>query len=104
MLRDFLLKVWWRILAGVLLLLSGCVLPPSLDAQVKDTRRVLILNDVGIIASPGFAEVDRALLAGLQKSQYQIELYLETLDLILFPDDVSQRRFREEFVRKYSNR
>jgi len=49
-------------------------------------------------------EIDQALFAGLQKSPYQIELYQETLELTLFPDGVSQRRFREEFIRKYSGR
>jgi len=73
-------------------------------AQVREVRRVLILNDLGIISSPGFAEVDRAVLAGLQKSPYHIELYEESLELTLFPDEVSQRRFREGFVRKYSER
>lgn len=105
MLRDFLLKVIGdtrlrRALGGVLLF--GCILPPGVDAQLKDVRRVLILNDLGIISSPGFAEIDRAVLAGLQKSRYQIELYQESLDLTLFPDEVS--RFREGFVRKYSDR
>ena len=105
MLRDFLLKVIGdtrlrRALGGVLLF--GCMFPPSVDAQLKDVRRVLILNDLGIISSPGFAEIDRAVLAGLQESHYQIELYQESLDLTLFPDEVS--RFREGFVRKYSDR
>ena len=56
-------------------------------------------NDLGTISSPGFAEIDEALFAGLQKSPYQIELYQETLELTLFPDEVSQRRLREEFIR-----
>ena len=109
MLRDLLLqvisdrRVRRRALVG-LLLLSGCILSRSVGAQVKPTRRVLILNELGIISSPGFAEVDRAVLAGLQKSQYQVELYEESLDLSLFPDKVSQSRFRKEFVRKYSDR
>jgi|tagenome__1003787_1003787.scaffolds.fasta_scaffold20973150_1 signal transduction histidine kinase len=73
-------------------------------AQVKETRRVLILNDLGITASPGFAEIEQALWAGLKKSPYHIELYQESLELTLFPDEVHQRRFREEFIRKYSER
>jgi PAS domain S-box-containing protein len=65
---------------------------------------VVILNDLGIISSPGFAEIDQAIFAGLQKSPYQIELYHESLEITLFPDEVSQRRFREEFIQKYSDR
>src|SRR5215467_4376119 len=72
--------------------------------DLQPARRVLILNDLGIISSPGFAEIDQALFAGLQESPYKIELYQETLELTLFPDEVSQHRFREEFIRKYSGR
>jgi len=90
---------------AVVALVSTCLLfQPIADAQVREIRRVLILNDLGAISSPGFAEIDQALVAGLQKSRYQIEFYQETLELTLFPDEVSQRRFREEFIRKYSGR
>ncbi len=72
--------------------------------SVREVRRVLIINDLGIISSPGFAEVVQAVLTGLQKSPYQIELYEESLDFTLFPDRVSQDRFREEIIQKYSAR
>jgi hypothetical protein len=84
---------------GIFFLLQS----PAL-AQVKEVRRVLILNDLGIISSPGFSEVDQAVFLGLQKSPYQIELYHESLELTLFPDEASQRRFRQSFVQKYSAR
>ncbi|MGO9167770.1 MAG: ABC transporter substrate binding protein, partial [Candidatus Sulfotelmatobacter sp.] len=45
---------------------------------------------------------DQAVLAGLQKSPYRIELYEESLDFTLFPSRVSQDRFREEIIQKYS--
>lgn len=80
------------------------LLPHAAQAQVQQVRRVLILNDLGIISSPGFAEVDQAVFAGLQNSPYRIELYHESLELTLFPDQASQRQFYEEFVRKYSIR
>ena len=90
---------------AVVALLSTCFLfQVIVCAQLKETRRVLVLNDLGTVSSPGFAEIDQALFAGLQKSPYQIEFYQETLELTLFPDDVSQRRFREEFIHKYSGR
>jgi PAS domain S-box-containing protein len=73
-------------------------------AQIKPVKRVLVLNDLGIVASPGFAEIDQALYAGLQESPYKIEFYEESLELTLFPDDGPQRRFRKEFIRKYSGR
>jgi PAS domain S-box-containing protein len=65
---------------------------------------VLIINDIGVISSPGFAEIDQAVFTVLQNSPYRIELYDENLNLILFPDRVSQDRFREEFIQKYSAR
>ena len=79
--RAFLLSV----LAVALLVARSTAASP-----VGEVRRVLIVNDLGIISSPGFAEVDRAVLTGLEKSPYRIELYQESLDLTLFPDRVSQ--------------
>jgi len=84
---------------GVFLLVQAPVV-----AQVKQVRRVLILSDLGFVSSPGFAEIDQAVFATLQRSPYQIELYHESLELTLFPDEVSQRRFREGFIAKYSER
>jgi PAS domain S-box-containing protein len=95
--------------AGCTLILSviAVALLVSRSAAVspmREVRRVLIINDIGIISSPGFAEIDQAVLTGLQKSPYRIELYQESLDLILFPDRVSQGRFQEEIIQKYSAR
>jgi PAS domain S-box-containing protein len=73
-------------------------------SPMNEVRRVLIINDLGIISSPGFAEVDQAVLAGLEKSPYRIELYQESLDLTLFPAQVSEGWFRELIIRKYSDR
>ncbi len=73
-------------------------------SPMGEVRRVLIINDLGVISSPGFSEVIQAVLTGLQKSPYRIELYEESLDLTLFPDRVSQDRFREEIIQKYSAR
>jgi PAS domain S-box-containing protein len=87
------------VIAVALLVSRSTAAPP-----MREVRRVLIINDLGIISSPGFAEVDQAVLAGLQKSPYRIELYEESLDLTLFPDRVSQDRFRGEIIQKYSAR
>lgn len=85
--------------------LAVFLLPQCLAAaQVKQIRRVLILDDLGIISSPGFAEIDRAVFTGLQKSPYQIELYYESLELTMFPEEVSQLRFRQHFIQKYKDR
>jgi PAS domain S-box-containing protein len=73
-------------------------------AQVNQVRRVLIIDDLGAISSRGFAEIGQAIFLGLQKSPYQIELYQESLQVTLFPDEILQREFRKEFVQKYSGR
>src|SRR5215467_3964774 len=93
---------FWRYLC--LCLGTLLVLPCPGAAQLKQIRRVVILNDLGMISSPGYAEIDQAIQAVLQRSPYQIELYVESLEVTLFPDEVSQRRFREQFVQKYSDR
>ena len=91
--------------AAILVVFACCFLFQVIaGAQVKETRRVLILTDLGITASPGFAEVVQALWAGLQKSPYHIELYQESLELTLFPAELHQGWFRKEFIRKYSDR
>ncbi len=92
-----------RLICGVVV--AGLLFPqPGSAKPAREVQRVLIINDLGIISSPGFAEIDQAVLTGLQKSPYRIELYQESLDLILFPDRVSQDRFREEIIQKYSAR
>jgi len=89
----------------VLLLLAALLLSQlSAAAQVKTVRRVLIFNDLGTIASPGIALMDQAINAGLQDSQYQIELYSESLETTLFSDEVSQRQLRDWYIRKYEGR
>jgi PAS domain S-box-containing protein len=80
------------------------VLQCPVAAQGNQVRRVLVLDDLGTISSPGFAEAGQAVFLGLQKSPYQIELYQESLQVTLFPDKVSQRRFHKEFILKYSDR
>jgi PAS domain S-box-containing protein len=76
----------------------------TVNAQVKEIRRALILSDLGVISSPGFAEIVRAISEGLQESPYQIEFYNESLEVTLFQDELYRRRFREEFIQKYSDR
>jgi len=98
------LRRGWPSTSVFLITLCCFLVTSTARAQLRQTRRVLILNDLVIVASPGFAEVDQAVLSGLQKSPYQIELYHESLQLISFPSEVSRRRFREEFLLKYSER
>ncbi len=76
-----------------------------LSAQAdKSVRRVLIFNDFNSISSPGIAIIDQAIAAGLANSTYQVEVYNETLESTLFSDDATQHRFRDWYIRKYSDR
>lgn len=94
-------------LAALIVLIFVCF-PPLASAvgpsRVKETRRVLIFNDLGSISSPGFAAIDNAVLTGLEKSKFQIEFYNENLETTLFPDQDSQQSIRNWFARKYHDR
>jgi PAS domain S-box-containing protein len=80
------------------------LLPQAGFAQLKEVRRVLIFNDLGTQASPGFALMDQAIHERLQESRYQIELYNESLETTLFSDESSQRQMRDWYIRKYERR
>ena len=95
----------WKSPKLVLLLLGALLLfQAAAPAKVKGVRRVLILNVFGPLSSPGVALMDEAIVADLQKSPYQIELYSEDLEATLFPDEAVQRQFREWYIRKYRDR
>ncbi len=88
-----------------LIVVTFSLFPQSIGAQeTKAVRRVLIFNDFNFISSPGIAALDQEIVTGLEISQYRIELYNETLEATLFPDEASQRRFRESYIRKYADR
>jgi len=90
-------KLVLMLFVGFLLFLS------SATAQVREIRRILILNELGLW-SPGVNAIDQEIFAALEKSPYQIELYTEELDTSLFPDESSQREFREWYFRRYRDR
>ena len=95
----------WKSPKLVLLLLGALLLfQAAAPAKVKGVRRVLILNVFGPLSSPGVAVMDEAIVAALQESPYQIELYSEDLEATLFPDEAVQRQFREWYIRKYRDR
>ena len=78
-------------------------LQPTSTAQVKEIRRVLIFNELGLW-SPGVNAIDQEIFAALRKSPYQIEFYSEDLDTSLFSDEASQRQFHDWYFHKYQNR
>jgi PAS domain S-box-containing protein len=94
------------LLAWVFLAVGPASPHPQLSAVAhkKEVRRVLVFNDLGSISSPGFAAIDQAIFAGLEKSPYQIEFYNENLETTLFSDTDTQRGFQEGYVQKYRDR
>jgi signal transduction histidine kinase len=81
------------------------VFPQQISTQPpKPIRRVLLFNDFGYMVSPGIMALDQAIVAELEQSPYQIELYTETLESTLFSDEASQRRIRAWIALKYSDR
>jgi len=48
--------------------------------------------------------MDEAIVAGLQESHDQIELYSEDMEATLFPDESTQAKFRQWYVEKYRDR
>jgi len=87
-----------------LVLLACCLLCSSTgSAQVKEVKRVLIFYGLGF-SSPAAVLVDREIRAALENSPYQIELYTEYLEPILFSDQTSQQQIREGYIRKYRDR
>jgi PAS domain S-box-containing protein len=81
-------------------------LTPQSTAQTpaRSVRRVLILNTFNPLSSPGVAALDQAIIDGLDKSPYQIELYSEDFGATLFPGEASQKRIREWYINRYRDR
>jgi len=79
------------------------VLQSTAAAPVKEIRRVLIFNAQGV-SFPAYTLIDQEIHAELEKSPYQIELYSEHLETILFPDEATQREIRDSYIRKYRDR
>jgi PAS domain S-box-containing protein len=85
------------------LLVVSLLLPAISSAQPNPLRRVLVFYEMGL-SSPTVGLVDQELRDALANAPYQIELYHEYLETILFPDPVVQQEFREWYIRKYRDR
>jgi len=72
-------------------------------AQVKEVRRVLILNEMGT-SHPAIDLINSGIASSLENSPYQLEFYREYLDTLLFPDPADQEQFRAFILAKYRNR
>jgi ABC-type uncharacterized transport system substrate-binding protein len=87
----------------VLAVLGLLWLQTSGSAQVKEIRRILILNEYGPW-SPGVASVDQQVTAAAESSSYQIEIYSEFLETALFPSPATQSEFGQWYIHKYRDR
>jgi len=88
----------------VVVVAAFLLLQPSPARSAREVRRVLLINVFDPLSSPGVAELDHGISAGLESSPYQIELYTEDLEMTLFPDEAHQEQFREWYTRKYHDR
>ena len=89
-----------------LLVVTVCLLlwPSALAAQPEQTRRVLVLSEVGR-SSPAVALIEQEVHSALdEKSPYDIEFYSEYLETTLFSDEISQNKLRNLYIRKYETR
>jgi signal transduction histidine kinase len=67
-------------------------------------RKILIIYETGPSAL-SFRLIDPQLRATLdEKSPYLVELYTESMETGLFPDEASQQQIRETYIRKYRDR
>src|SRR6266481_6719798 len=85
---------------ALLLLLTSLVFQATAAAQLKETRRVLILNELGSDVDV----VDQEIFTALGKAPYHIEFYIEDLDTNLFREKDSQSQFSDWYLRKYRDR
>src|SRR5262245_53113527 len=99
--RAFLGAMFLAMLFSVV---STAFAPDAHSQMPREVRRVLILNQLSPFASPGLRLMDEAIIAALQKSPYQVELYTENLETSLFPDEHSQQKFRNWYIEKYRDR
>lgn len=86
-------------------LVTAFVVPQARSARpAREVRRVLLINVFDPLSSPGVAALDHGIIASLESSPYQIELYSEDLEMTLFPDEAHQEQFRGWYTRKYQDR
>lgn len=95
--------LWGCLKPALFVFLCLLLLSPASSPQAE-TQRVLIISDGGLSA-PAMTLAVQNIHETLDKGlPYHLEYYSEDLDYSLFPDDASQKRFRDFYVRKYQNR
>ncbi|HXW93563.1 MAG TPA: PAS domain-containing sensor histidine kinase [Terriglobales bacterium] len=89
---------------GVFVFLTCCFLfQPSLGVQVKPSRQVLILNQLGN-SYPLTNLVDQGIRTAFDNSRYQLESYREYGETVEFHEPAVQQQFRDLYLRRVENR
>ena len=91
---------WTRYFCALATLAAIVSLHPIAGAQTKETRRILILNEVGT-SYPGINIIDRGIQSAVTDSPYRIEFYSESLDTISFPDPAVSRQHWQNLTALY---
>src|SRR5215471_9436426 len=79
---------------AALVFLSACfILQVRAEAQIKETRYALFLEDLGTLASPGFSKIVAAVSARPQEFPLRIAFHGESLEIDAFPGEAFLRRF-----------
>jgi signal transduction histidine kinase/ABC-type uncharacterized transport system substrate-binding protein len=72
--------------------------------QIKPTKRVLVFNEYGL-SSPGVALILSEIHSSLyQQSDYKVDLFDESLETSLFPEESSQQEIRAWYIHKYRDK
>jgi len=94
----------WRVV--IVFVMLTCTVPYQAAAApfANQVRRILIIYETGPSAL-SFRLIDPQLRATLdEESPYLVELYTESMETGLFPDEASQQQTREAYIRKYKDR
>ena len=94
----------WQL--AIVFILLASALPCRMTAAIstRKVRRILIIYETGPSAL-SFRLIDPQLRATLdEESPYLVELYTESMETGLFPDEASQQQIRETYIRKYRDR
>ena len=102
--RSALIREALRSRKVILVFFTLCfLLQPRANSAVKEVKRVLVFYEMGL-SSPAVALIDHEMIATLEGSRYQIELYREYLETTLFDAPAVQEELRESYIRKYQDR
>jgi PAS domain S-box-containing protein len=87
----------------VSLCLAALFLHRPIQAENREIRRVLVFSEVRD-SSPVIRLIDQGIRGALDNSSYQIQLYREYFETVLFPDATTQQQFRNWYLQKYRDR